>query len=54
MTEAQQPSQRMREIGVVQYAAPVTAEVSRPFDLPAEREGAERCIDQLYAAMERI
>ncbi|MYW01884.1 peptide deformylase [Streptomyces sp. SID3343] len=54
MTEVQQPSRRMREIGVVQYGAPVLAEVSRPFDLPAEREAAERCVDELYAAMERI
>lgn len=54
MTEAPQPSQRMREIGVVQYGAPVLAEVSRPFGLPAERETAEGCIDQLHAAMERI
>ncbi|MFF3178061.1 peptide deformylase [Streptomyces sp. NPDC057900] len=53
MTEIQQPSRRMREIGVVQYGALVLAEVSKPFDLPAEREGAEGCIDQLFAAMER-
>ncbi|MDI5973530.1 peptide deformylase [Streptomyces sp. SL13] len=54
MTEVQQPSQRMREIGVVQYGVPILAEVSQPFDLPTEREAAEGCIDQLYAAMERI
>ncbi len=49
-----QPSQRMREIGVVQYGAPVLAQPARPFNMPAEREAAERCVDQLYAAMERI
>ncbi|MEU3278843.1 peptide deformylase [Streptomyces antibioticus] len=49
-----QPSQRMREIGVVQYGAPVLAEPARPFDLPAEREAAEGCVDQMYAAVERI
>ncbi|MFJ7063347.1 peptide deformylase [Streptomyces microflavus] len=54
MTEVQQASQRMREIGVVQYGAPVLVEVARPFDLPAEREAAEQCVEQLYDAMERI
>nr|BFD88504.1 peptide deformylase [Streptomyces sp. Xyl84] len=49
-----QPSQRMREIGVVQYGAPVLAEVARPFGLPAEREAAEHTIEMLFAAMERI
>ncbi|MFB7999326.1 peptide deformylase [Streptomyces sp. NPDC056002] len=54
MTEVQQASQRMREIGLVQYGAPVLVEVARPFDLPAEREAAEQCVEQLYDAMERI
>ncbi|MEU6680977.1 peptide deformylase [Streptomyces sp. NPDC046925] len=54
MTDVQQPSERMREIGVVQKGAPLLADVARPFSLPAERESAERCIDDLYAAMERI
>jgi peptide deformylase len=49
-----QPSQRMREIGVVQYGAPVLAEPARPFDLPAERETAEHTIEMLFASMERI
>ncbi|MFE7358721.1 peptide deformylase [Streptomyces sp. NPDC057543] len=49
-----QPSQRMREIGVVQYGAPLLAEPALPFELPAERGTAERCVDRLYAAMERI
>ncbi|WP_434593644.1 peptide deformylase [Streptomyces sp. A5-4] len=49
-----QPSQRMREIGVVQYGAPVLAEPARPFDLPAEREDAEHAVEMLFASMERI
>ncbi|MEU2354581.1 peptide deformylase [Streptomyces misionensis] len=49
-----QPSQRMREIGVVQYGAPVLAEVAWPFDLPAEREAAEHTTTMLFASMERI
>ncbi|MCY0932337.1 peptide deformylase [Streptomyces sp. H27-H1] len=49
-----QPSQRMREIGIVQRGAPVLAEPARPFVLPAEREDAERAIKMLFAAMERI
>ncbi|MDQ0957821.1 hypothetical protein QFZ66_001699 [Streptomyces sp. B4I13] len=49
-----QPSQRMRELGVVQYGTPDLAEPVRPLDLPAERDAAERCFDQLYAEMELI
>ncbi len=48
------PSQRMREIGIVQNGAPLLAEAARPFDLPPDRETAQRCIDGLYDAMERI
>ncbi len=44
----------MREIGVVQYGAPLLSEAARPFDLSSERDAAERCIDRLYAVMERI
>ncbi|WND36383.1 peptide deformylase [Streptomyces sp. BB1-1-1] len=54
MTEVQQPSQRMREIGVVQYGAPVLAEVARPFDLPAQRDEAEQTVEMLFSSMERI
>ncbi|TGG80860.1 hypothetical protein D8771_20805 [Streptomyces albus] len=43
----------MPEIDVVQYGAPVLTE-ARPFDLPGEREAAERCVDQIHATMERI
>ncbi|MEU2354572.1 peptide deformylase [Streptomyces misionensis] len=43
-----------RGSGVVQYGAPVLAEVARPFDLPAEREAAEHTTTMLFASMERI
>lgn len=46
-------SRQMPEIDVVQYGAPVLTE-ARPFDLPGEREAAERCVDQIHATMERI
>ena len=49
-----QPSQRMRNIGVVQHGAGILAEPARPFDLPAEQAAAEQAVDQLFAAMERI
>ncbi|MBQ0827574.1 peptide deformylase [Streptomyces tagetis] len=48
------PSQRMRDLGVVQLGAGVLAEPARAFDLPAERDEAERITDELFAAMERI
>ncbi|MEV4917462.1 peptide deformylase [Streptomyces tirandamycinicus] len=48
------PSQQMRDLGVVQHGAGILAEPARAFDLPAEREDAERITDELFAAMERI
>ncbi|MCA6091020.1 peptide deformylase [Streptomyces sp. SCA3-4] len=48
------PSEQMRDLGVVQYGAPVLAEVARPFDLPAEKDTAEQTVETLFAAMERI
>ncbi|MBB1254172.1 peptide deformylase [Streptomyces sp. OF3] len=48
------PSQRMRDLGVVQRGAGVLAEPARAFDLPTERDEAERIVDELFAAMERI
>ncbi|MGA4849479.1 peptide deformylase [Streptomyces sp. G5(2025)] len=48
------PSQRMRDLGVVQHGADILTESARPFDLPAERDEAERITDELFAAMERI
>ncbi len=49
-----QPSQRMRNIGVVQHGAGILAEPARPFDLPAEQAAAEQAVDQLFAVMERL
>ncbi|MFD7501416.1 peptide deformylase [Streptomyces sp. NPDC059850] len=48
------PSQQMRDLGVVQQGAGILAEPARPFDLPPERDEAERIVDELFAAMERI
>lgn len=48
------PSQRMRDLGVVQHGAGILTEPARPFDLPAERGEAERIVDELFAAIERI
>ncbi|MGW1054424.1 peptide deformylase [Streptomyces sp. NPDC002521] len=48
------PSQRMRDLGVVQRGAGILAEPARAFDLPAERDEAERIVDELFAAIERI
>jgi peptide deformylase len=48
------PSEQMRDLGVVQEGAPILAEPSRPFELPAERNAAEQVIEKLFTAMERI
>ncbi|WP_031225250.1 peptide deformylase [Streptomyces roseochromogenus] len=48
------PSQRMRDLGVVQHGAGILTEPARAFDLPAERDEAERIVDELFAAIERI
>lgn len=48
------PSEQMRDLGVVQYGAPVLAEPARLFDLPAERDGAEQVVETLFASMEHI
>ncbi|MEU2876898.1 peptide deformylase [Streptomyces sp. NPDC007070] len=48
------PSQRMRDLGVVQHGAGILTEPARPFHLPAERGEAERIVDELFAAIERI
>ncbi|MFT9669254.1 peptide deformylase [Streptomyces rhizosphaericola] len=48
------PSQQMRDLGVVQQRAAILAEPARPFNLPTERDEAERVVDDLFAAMERI
>lgn len=48
------PSQRMRDLGVVQHGAGILAEPARAFDLPTERDKAEHTVEELFAAMERI
>ncbi|MEU1311035.1 peptide deformylase [Streptomyces cinnamoneus] len=48
------PSEQMRDLGIVQYGAPVLDQVARPFDLPAEKDTAEQTVETLFAAMERI
>ncbi|MER7495788.1 hypothetical protein ABT033_24680 [Streptomyces pharetrae] len=48
------PSQPMRDLGVVQHGVGIPTEPARPFDLPAERDQAERIVDELFAAIERI
>ncbi|MEK8142718.1 peptide deformylase [Streptomyces sp. M10(2022)] len=48
------PSQRMRDLGVVQQGAAILTEPARAFDLPVERDEAERVVDELFAAMDRI
>lgn len=48
------PSQKMRDLGIVQYGAPILAEPARPFTLPEERESADTVVGQLLDAMERI
>ncbi|MFJ8194646.1 hypothetical protein ACIQ8D_33585 [Streptomyces sp. NPDC096094] len=41
------PSQRMRNLGVVQRGTGVPGEMARSFSLPAERDEAERITDEL-------
>ncbi len=48
------PSERMRELGVVQRGASVLAESARAFDLPAECREAEQTVEQLFSAVQRI
>lgn len=48
------PSQQMRDLGVVQHGAGILAEPARAFDLPVERDEAERITDELFAALARI
>ncbi|GLF94055.1 peptide deformylase [Streptomyces yaizuensis] len=44
----------MRDLGVVQEGAAILVTPARPFDLPAERDEAERIVDELFAALHRI
>lgn len=48
------PSDRMRELGIVQEGDPILRQVATPFDLPAEAEDARRLVAQLQAATERV
>ncbi|MCZ4509571.1 peptide deformylase [Streptomyces sp. ActVer] len=48
------PSQQMRDLGIVQYGAPILAEPGRSFGLPDERKQADAVVGQLLDAMERI
>lgn len=48
------PSQRMRDIGVVQHGVGILAESADTFVLPADNDNAERIIKQLADAMDRI
>lgn len=51
---AVRPSQQMRDLGVVQHGASILAEPARALGLPSERGEAERVMDELFAAMDRI
>ncbi|GHJ35135.1 peptide deformylase [Streptomyces sp. TS71-3] len=48
------PSQRMRDLGVVQRGAGILAEPAGAFQLPADEDAAERVVVQLADAMDRI
>ncbi|MFD8118490.1 peptide deformylase [Streptomyces microflavus] len=48
------PGEQMRNLGVVQNGAPVLAKPARTFGLSADREAAEKTIEQLHHAMEGI
>ncbi|MFJ8230842.1 peptide deformylase [Streptomyces sp. NPDC094448] len=48
------PSQQMRDLGVVQEGAAILTTPARPFDLPTEQDEAERIVDELFAALNRI
>lgn len=42
--------EQMRNLGVVQQGAPLLTETARRFDLPAERDVAERVVETLFAS----
>ncbi|MFC8943986.1 peptide deformylase [Streptomyces rochei] len=48
------PSQQMRDLGIVQYGAPVLRDPAHPFTLPDERETIDDVVGQLLHVMERI
>jgi len=47
-------SDRMKAAGITQAGEPVLTEHARPFDLPAEAGQAQRLIDELFAALQRV
>jgi len=48
------PSDRMRELGIVQDGDPILRQPAAPFALPTEAEDARRLVAQLQAAIERV
>jgi len=44
----------MKAAGITQAGEPVLTEHARPFDLPAEAGQAQRLIDELFAALQRV
>ena len=49
-----QPSQQMRDLGVVQYGDEILTRLARSFSLPAERAEAEAIVDRLFTSMDPI
>jgi peptide deformylase len=47
-------SDRMKVAGIIQAGGPMLTEQARPFDLPGEAEQAQRLIDELFAALQRV
>lgn len=50
---ATRPSDKMREVGIVQEGDPVLAKTAREFELPDEAEDARRVVAELVSAAER-
>jgi peptide deformylase len=48
------PEERMQALGILQEGDPMLAEVTWPFDLPAEAEDARRVVGQLVSTLERV
>lgn len=48
------PTEVMAALGVVQEGDPILAQVTRPFDLPAEADDARRIVTELHSAIQRI
>jgi peptide deformylase len=52
--ETMSPAELMRSLDITQEGDPVLAEVTRPFDLPAEAEDARRVVSQLVSTLVRV